>query len=154
MTYGAPLSFEQAAAIARRAATFLTKRSWSAVLAIVDSGGHLVLLHRMDGVQIGSIEAAIDKARTAVLYKRETGAFSAALSATQPMVKFLTVRGLCAIEGGVPVVVEGSIVGAIGVSGMRPEEDAQIAKFAADALLLRPRRHPASRSRTGGRGGS
>jgi uncharacterized protein GlcG (DUF336 family) len=88
----------------------------------------------MDNTQLGSAEVAIDKARTATLFKRPTKAFQDALAAGGEGLRILTLKGVVAAEGGIPLVVDGKIVGAIGVSGATSAQDAQCAKAGADTV--------------------
>ena len=111
-----------------------TKNKWNMVIAILDTGGHLVMLHRLDGTQLGSIEAAKDKAYSAVLYRRPTKVFQDLVGQGGPNLRLLRLAGASPLEGGIPLVVDGKIIGAIGVSGAASEQDAQVAKAGADAL--------------------
>jgi uncharacterized protein GlcG (DUF336 family) len=99
--------------------------SWPVVIAVVDSGGHLLALARLDDTQTGSVEIAIQKARAAMAFKRPTKAWSDALVGGRQAV--LALPGVMPTEGGVPILYQGNLVGAIGVSGVRPEQDGQIA---------------------------
>jgi len=101
------------------------KNSWPVVIAVVDSGGHLLALARLDDTQTGSVEIAIRKARSAMAFKRPTKAWSEALVGGRQAV--LALPGVMPTEGGVPISHQGKLVGAIGVSGVRPEQDGQIA---------------------------
>jgi len=132
--YGAPISFEQAKKVMAGAEVEATKNKWNMVIAILDTGGHLVMLHRLDGTQLGSIEAAKDKAYSAVLYRRPTKVFQDLVGQGGPNLRLLRLAGASPLEGGIPLVVDGKIIGAIGVSGAASEQDAQVAKAGADAL--------------------
>jgi len=132
--YGAPISFEQAKKVMAGAETEAIKNKWNMVIAILDTGGHLVMLHRLDGTQLGSIEAAKDKAYSAVLYRRPTKVFQDLVGQGGPNLRLLRLAGASPLEGGIPLVVDGKIIGAIGVSGAASEQDAQVAKAGADAL--------------------
>jgi len=110
------------------------KNKWNMVIAVLDSGGHLVMLERMDGTQLGSIDAAKDKAYSAVLYRRPTKVFQDLVGQGGPNLRLLRLAGASPLEGGIPIVVDGKIVGAIGVSGATSEQDAQVAKAGADTL--------------------
>jgi uncharacterized protein GlcG (DUF336 family) len=98
----------------------------------VDAGGHLVLLRRLDNTQLGSVAVAEEKAKSAVLFRRPTKAFADAVAAGRTAV--LRLPGAIPIEGGVPLVTGGQVVGAIGVSGVTSEQDGQIAEAGAKAL--------------------
>lgn len=98
---------------------------WNMVIAIVDDGGNLIYLERMDGVQIGSVDVAIAKAQSAVKFKRATKVFEEALKGGRQAI--LRLPGAIPIEGGVPVMVDGLALGAIGVSGAQSNEDGVVA---------------------------
>lgn len=108
------------------------KNNWNVVIAIVDEGGHLVYLQRMDETQLASVDIAQGKARTAILYKRPTKAMEDAVAGGRAVV--MTLPGALPVEGGLPITVEGRIIGAIGVSGVQSAQDAQIAKAGLGAL--------------------
>jgi len=102
-------------------------------IVLVDSGGRLVYLERIDETQHGSVEVATQKAQSAVAYKRPTKAFEDAVI-TNGRTVVLNLPGAMPIEGGIPLVVDGKIVGAIGVSGVTSQQDGIVAKAGADAL--------------------
>ena len=108
------------------------KNNWRVAVAIVGPAGTLIYYEKMDNTQLGSAEVAIDKARTATLFKRPTKALQDALAAGGEGLRILTLKGVTAVEGGIPVVMDGKIVGAIGVSGATSAQDAQCAKAGAD----------------------
>ena len=127
------LTLEVAKTVAAAAEEEAVKNKWNVVIAIVDDGGSLVYLQRLDETQIGSIEVAIQKAKTAVNFKRPTKALEdAVMSGGRTVV--LSLPGALPIEGGLPLMVDGKLVGAIGVSGVTAPQDGQIAKAGADAL--------------------
>jgi glc operon protein GlcG len=132
--YGAPISLDQAKKVMAGAEAEAAKNKWNMVIAVLDSGGHLVMLERMDGTQLGSIDAAKDKAYSAVLYRRPTKVFQDLVGQGGPNLRLLRLAGASPLEGGIPIVVDGKIVGAIGVSGASSEQDAQVAKAGADTL--------------------
>lgn len=114
------------------AATSLARHYRGAItVSVVDGGGHLVLLQRMDGATIGSIRAAIGKARSAVHFARPTSALE------RGGWVFGTVQGLCAVAGGVPVVLDGRMIGGVGVSGLTPAQDEEVAKGACNLEVLK-----------------
>lgn len=123
-------------AVARAAADAATREASSAGLsmciAIVDDGGHLLLFERMDGTQTGSVEIAIGKARTAASFRRPTKAFEDRAAAGAHTM--LGLPGVISIEGGVPLVVAGQIVGALGASGGTPAQDGAVARAGQAAL--------------------
>ena len=105
---------------------------WNVVIAVMDASGTLAHLSRMDGVQPGSVQVAQDKARSAALFRRPTQVFGDAVAGGA--IGLLTLSGSNAVEGGEPLVVDGQVVGAIGVSGVTPPQDGQIARAGAEAL--------------------
>ena len=132
--YGAPISLEQAKKAAAAAEAESRKNNWNMVIAVLDTGGHLVMLERMDGVQLGSIGAAQDKAYSAVMYRRPTKVFQDLVAQGGANIRLLGLRGASVLEGGIPIIVGGNLIGAIGVSGHTSEQDGQVAKAGADAL--------------------
>jgi glc operon protein GlcG len=132
--YGPPISLENAKKVAAPALAEATKNNWTMAVAVVDPGGNLVYYEKMDNTQIGSATVAIDKARSAALFKRPTKAFQDALAAGGDGLRILRVQGAVPVEGGFPLVMDGKIVGAIGVSGGTSAQDAQCAKAGADVL--------------------
>lgn len=132
--YGAPISVENAKKAAAPALAEARKNSWTVAVAIVDPAGNLVYYEKMDNTQLGSAQFCISKARSAALFKRPTKAFQDALAAGGTGLRMLRIEGAVPVEGGIPIVMDGKIVGAIGVSGDSSEHDAQCAKAGADAL--------------------
>ncbi len=125
------LTLEVARQIAAAAEAEAVKNKWNVVIAIVDDGGHLVYLQRLDETQIASIQIAQEKARTAVSFKRPTKALEDAVAGGRNALLSLPALPL---EGGLPITVDGKVIGAIGVSGVSSQQDAQIAKAGLDAL--------------------
>ncbi len=132
--YGEPISLEMAKQAVAAAEAEATKNGWPMAIAIVDIGSNLVALHRMDNTQIGSIRLAEGKARTAVEFRRPSRVLQDAVAGGGVGLWWLRVDGVIPLEGGVPIVVNGKIVGAIGVSGAASPQDAQTAQAGADAL--------------------
>ncbi len=130
--YGAPIGVDQAHKVAAAAIAEGKKNGWTVAAAIVDTGGNLVYFERIDGTQVGSSEVAVRKAQSANAFKRPTKAFEDAVAGGRNVV--MTLPGALPIEGGLPLVVEGKIVGAIGVSGATSAQDGQCAKAGADVL--------------------
>ena len=126
------LNLDGARKIAAAAEAEAKKNNWNVVIAVVDDGGHLLYLQRMDGTQTGSIEVAIDKARTAQAFKRPTKVFEDAIAGGRNAI--LGLNGALPLEGGLPVKVGEQVVGAIGVSGVTAQQDGQIAKAGADTV--------------------
>jgi uncharacterized protein GlcG (DUF336 family) len=126
------LTLEAAKKIAAAAEAEARKNNWNVVIAVVDDGGHLVYLQRIDGTQTGSIDVAIGKARTSAAFKRPTKVFDE-LAKTRPSITSISPNAVL-LEGGVPFVVGGQVVGAVGVSGVTSQQDAQIAEAGIAAL--------------------
>ena len=126
------LTLEAAKKIAAAAEAEARKNNWNVVIAVVDDGGHLVYLQRIDGTQTGSIDVAIGKARTSAAFKRPTKVFDE-LAKTRPSITSISPTAVL-LEGGVPVVVGGQVVGAVGVSGVTSQQDAQVAEAGIAAL--------------------
>ncbi len=132
--YGLSISLENAKKAAMPALAEATKNNWSMAVAVVDPAGNLVYYEKMDNTQLGSANVAIDKARSAALFKRPTKAFQDALAAGGEGLRILRLQGATPVEGGIPLVSDGKIVGAIGVSGGTSAQDGQCAKAGADAF--------------------
>lgn len=132
--YGPPISIENAKKAAAPAIAEAHKNNWNMAVAIVDPAGKLVYYEKMDNTQLGSADICISKARCAALFKRPTKAFQDALAAGGNGLRILRLDGVVPVEGGIPIVMDGKIVGAIGVSGDTSEHDAQCAKAGADSL--------------------
>ncbi len=132
--YGPAISLEDAKKAALPALAEAAKNKWTVAVAIVGPGGTLVYYEKMDNTQLGSAEVAIDKARTAALFKRPTKAFQDVVAAGGDGLRILTLKGVVAVEGGIPLVMDGKIVGAIGVSGGTSVQDGQCAKAGAEVV--------------------
>ena len=129
------LTLEDVKRIAIAAEAEAAANKWAVSIAIVDDGGHLLWLQRLDGAAPISAQIAPNKARTSALGRRESRIYEEMIN--QGRVSFLSVPGLEALlEGGVPIVVDGHCVGAVGVSGVKSTEDAQIARAGIAALGL------------------
>jgi glc operon protein GlcG len=124
------VSLDLAKKIAAVAETEAIKNNLSVVVAIVDDGGNLVYLEKMDNAQLGSINIAIDKAKTSVLFKRPSKAYEEKVSAGNNAI--LGLKEVLPFEGGIPLVISDQIVGAVGASGGSPQQDGMIAKAAID----------------------
>ena len=129
--YGAPITLDQAKKAMAAAEAKAKQNNWNVVISIVDSGGHMVMLQRLDGTQLAAIRIADGKARTAVEFRRPTKALEDVIAGGGAGLRYFTVRGATLIEGGIPIVADGKIVGGIGVSGVHATEDAQIARAGA-----------------------
>jgi len=132
--YGANINIEAAKKAAAPALAEARKNNWTMVVAIVDTAGDLVYYEKMDNAQLGSSKVAINKARSAVRFKRPTKAFQDALAAGGAGLRVLGLEGATPVEGGIPLVSDGKIVGAIGVSGDTSDHDGVCAKAAADSF--------------------
>jgi glc operon protein GlcG len=130
--YGPNINLANAKKVAAAAAAKAVEMKVNMVIVIVDTGGQLVYLERFDVVQWGSNDVAIHKAKASVMYKRATLALENAVKAN---VHYLTLDGISAIEGGVPIIEGGKIIGAIGVSGGSSVQDGQVA--AAGAAVIK-----------------
>ena len=134
MPYGAPIPLARARQALAAAQAEAKKNNWNVVVAVVDSGGHLVAFERMDTTQTGSVEVALAKAKTAAAFRRPSKAFQDNIAAGGDGLRMLALPGAIPIEGGIPLVIEGKIIGAIGVSGVTSAQDGQIARAGAAAL--------------------
>jgi len=126
------LTLTAAKKIAMAAEAEAAKNKWNVVIAIVDDGGHLVYLQRMDGTQTGSVDVAISKARTSQAFRRATKVFEDAIAGGRTAI--LGLDGALPLEGGLPLMLSGQLIGAIGVSGVTSQQDGVIAKAGADLL--------------------
>jgi len=132
--YGPPISLDNAKKAATTALAETRKNNWTMAVAVVDPAGTLVYYEKMDNTQNGSARIAIDKARSAALFKRPTKAFADRVASGGAALGVLKLEGAMPIEGGVPLVIDGKIVGAIGLSGDTSEHDGQCAQAGADSL--------------------
>ena len=134
LEYGAPISLEKAKAVMAAAEAEARANDWPLVIAIVDSGGHLVMLHSFDHAQHGSVLIAQEKARCAVNFKRATKTLENSVAEGGFNLRLLATPGMVPLEGGLPLIAGDKIVGAIGVSGMRSTQDGQVAEAGAKAM--------------------
>jgi glc operon protein GlcG len=133
MPYGAPIGLEAAKKVMTAAEAEAMKNNWGMAITILDSTGHIVMLHRLDNTQYGSIGVAEDKARSALDYRRPTKVFEDLVAQGGIGMRTLALRGAAPLEGGIPLIVDNKVVGAIGVSGATSVQDGQVAKAGADA---------------------
>jgi glc operon protein GlcG len=126
------LTLAEARKIAAAAEAEATKSNLRVAIAVLDDGGHLLLFERMDDAQTGSVDTAIAKGRTAALFKRDTKLFEDAVTSGRTVV--LKIDGVTPLEGGVPLLYEGKVIGAIGVSGATAQQDGTVAKAGAAVL--------------------
>jgi glc operon protein GlcG len=132
--YGAPVTLENAKKAAAAALAEAHKNGWTMAVAVVNPDGRLVYFEKVDNTQNASAEIAIDKARSAALFKRPTKALQDALAAGGAGLRILRLDGATPVEGGYPLVMDGKIVGAIGLSGAQSSQDDQCAAAGAAAL--------------------
>ena len=132
--YGLPVGVDNAKKAAAAALAEARKNNWTMAVAIVDPSGNLIYYEKMDNTQLGSAMVAVDKARSAALFKRPTKAFQDALASGGAGMRVLGLQGVVPVEGGIPLVMDNKIVGAIGVSGDSSEHDGQCAKAGSDTL--------------------
>ena len=130
--YGPPITLDAAKKIMVAAEAEATKNNWAMAIVILDSTGHVVMLHRFDNTQYGSIPVAEDKARTALDFRRPTKVFEDLVAQGGIGLRTLALRGAAPLEGGLPIIVDGKVVGAIGVSGATSQQDGQVAKAGVD----------------------
>jgi uncharacterized protein GlcG (DUF336 family) len=134
MSYGPNITLETAKKIAAPAIAEARKNNWNMAIAIVDTAGDLVYFEKMDDTQVGSVQVAQSKARSAARFKRPTKAFQDALAAGGAGLRILALDGAIPVDGGLPLVSGGKIVGAIGASGGTSEQDGVVAQAAVNAL--------------------
>src|SRR6516164_6128587 len=126
------LTLDAAKKIAGAAEAEAKKRGATVVIVVVDDGGHLLLLERLDDTQVASVEVGIGKARTAAIFRRPSKVFEDQIR--DGRVAALALPGATPLQGGIPIVFEGNVIGAIGVSGNTPQEDEGIAKVGAGSV--------------------
>ena len=131
--YGTPISLERAEAAIAATVAEARKHDWKLNVAVVDSGGNLVAFQRMDGAQLASIQISEHKARTAVTFRRETKAFESAIQQSNYHY-VMTLDGVIASRGGIPLVQGGRLIGAIGCSGGTGSQDEVACKVGAATI--------------------
>src|ERR1041384_1038684 len=125
------LTLDVAKKIAAAAEAEAKKRGATVVIAVVDDGGYLLVLERLDDAQVASVDVGIAKARTSAIFRRPSRVFEDQVK--NGRIAALALPGAVALQGGVPIIVDGKVIGAIGVSGNSPQEDEDIAKVGADS---------------------
>jgi len=135
MRYGAAITLELAKRVMAAAEAEAKRNQWPMVIAIVDTAGLLVMLHRMEQAQNASVLLSQEKARTAVDFKRSTKALQDAIAQGGANLRLLGAPNLLPMEGGVPIIRDGEIIGAVGVSGMSSDQDAKVAEAGIAGLL-------------------
>lgn len=131
---GPPIGVEAAKKAAAAAVAEARKNNWLMAVAVVSPAGVLIYYEKMDNVQLGSAEVAIDKARSAALYKRPTKAFQDAVAGGGAGLRVFALKGAMPVEGGLPIIVDGKLIGAIGLSGDLSENDGKCAAAGLAAL--------------------
>jgi uncharacterized protein GlcG (DUF336 family) len=132
--YGTPINAEAAKKIAAAAIAEAKKNNWAMAVAVVDTAGYLVYFERMPETQLGSVEIAQEKARSAALFRRPTKAFQDAVAAGGEGLRILGLKGAVPVEGGIPLIVDGKIIGAVGASGGSSDQDGKTAQAGAAAM--------------------
>jgi len=136
--YGPPIRVDNARKAATAAVAEARKNNWTMAVAVVDPNGDLVYYEKMDNTQLGSSQVSIGKARSAARFKRPTKAFQDAVAAGGVGLRVLGLEGAVPLEGGIPIVVDGKIIGAIGVSGDSSDHDGVCAQAGVNALMSAP----------------
>lgn len=131
LPYGLSVSTEYAKSVAAASIAEARKSNWKVAVAIVDTGGYLVYFEKMQDAQTGSVDVAIEKARTAALFRRPTKMFQDGVAAGGEGLRLLRLTGAVPIDGGVPIIVDGKVIGAVGVSDATSEQDGQVARAGA-----------------------
>jgi glc operon protein GlcG len=132
--YGAPISLDAAKKAVTASMAESKKNNWTMAVAVVDPGGALIYFERQDATQNGSAGVAVDKAVSAATYKRPTKVFEDIVSGGGNGLRILGLKGAVPIEGGIPIVMDGKVVGAIGASGGSAQQDGMVAKAGLEAL--------------------
>lgn len=132
--YGPVISLEKAKEIGAAATAYGVAKGWNLAAAVVDNHGFLIYFERAENTQTGSIEIAIDKAKSAAMFRRPTAAFAKAMA--DGRIAVLSLRGAVASPGGIPIMVDGKVIGAIGVSGAEGGQDAEAAQAALDKVKM------------------
>lgn len=134
--YGMPIGIEQAKKMMAAAEAEARKNGWQVVISIVDTGGHLVMLQRLDA-QNASVDIATGKAITAVNFRRSTKLLEDSLAANGSALRLLALKNVTPLQGGLPIIMDGKIIGGIGVSGVTAPQDEVVAKAGVDAAAAK-----------------
>jgi glc operon protein GlcG len=132
--YGANVNLDQAKKLLAGAEAEARKIGVPMAIAILDNAGQMVAFLKMDNTQTASVDVAVDKGRSAAIYRRSTKVFQDGLAAGGVGLRFLSLRGASMVEGGLPIIIDGKILGGIGVSGGSAEQDGVVAKGGTDNL--------------------
>ena len=134
LPYGPPISTDNAKKIATAAIAEARKNNWAMAVAIVDTGGYLVYFERMQDTQLGSVEVSIEKAKSAALFRRPTKAFQDTVAGGGEGLRILRLSGAIPVEGGIPIIVDGKLVGAVGASGGSSDQDGRTAQAGVSSM--------------------
>ncbi|HEY1758091.1 MAG TPA: heme-binding protein [Bryobacteraceae bacterium] len=126
--YGISIAPDAAKKIAAAAIAEARKNNWAMAVAIVDTGGYLVYFERMQDTQLGSVEVSIAKAKSAALFRRPTKSFQDTLAAGGDGLRMLGLPGAVPVTGGIPIIVDGKVIGAVGASGGSSDQDGRTAE--------------------------
>jgi glc operon protein GlcG len=132
--YGPPITLDQAKRVMAAAELEAAKNSWQVGITILDSGGNLVMFHKIDNTQLSAITTSEGKARTALEFKLPSKALDDAIANGGAGMRLLALKDITPLEGGILVLVDGKIIGAVGVSGALSAQDEQVARAGAEAL--------------------
>jgi uncharacterized protein GlcG (DUF336 family) len=132
--YGTPITADAAKKIAAAAIAEAGKNGWAMAVAIVDPGGFLVYFERMPDTQLGSVQVSIDKAKSAALFRRPTKVFQDSVAAGGAGLRMLGLTGAVPVEGGIPIIVKGKVIGAVGASGGASDQDGHTAQAGAAVI--------------------
>jgi uncharacterized protein GlcG (DUF336 family) len=131
--YGTDINLERAKKAITAGQAEASKNNWPVAIAVVDNHGFLVAFEKMDNTQTGSVQIAIDKAVSAAMFRRPTKVFQDGLAGGGAGLRLLNLRGASLVEGGLPIIAGGRIIGGVGVSGVTADQDGLVAKAASDA---------------------
>ena len=134
LPYGVSISPEAAKTAAAAAIAEARKNNWAMAVAVVDTGGYLVYFERMPDTQLGSVQIAIEKAKSAALFRRPTKSFQDTVAGGGAGLRILGLTGAVPVEGGIPLVVDGKLIGAIGASGGSSDQDGRTAQAGASTV--------------------
>jgi glc operon protein GlcG len=132
--YGPSITLDQAKRVMSAAELEAAKNSWTVAITILDSGGNLVMFHKFDNAQLSAVTTSEGKARTALEFKLPSKALDDAIAAGGAGLRLLALKDITPLQGGILILADGKIVGAIGVSGALSAQDEQVAKTGADVL--------------------
>ena len=132
--YGTSISSDAAKKVAAAAVAEARKNNWAMAVAVVDTGGYLVYFERMQDTQLGSVEVSIEKAKTAALFRRPTKSFQDTVAAGGEGLRILRLTGVIPVEGGIPIIVDGKLIGAVGASGGSSDQDGKTAQAGAATM--------------------